>query len=132
MSGLKWSSPKNLCLMTYEPHHEKTRFLPMRYKGADQLHSNWEADQHLCFGYMNSTFHLLSKSKLFKLLVISCSCTGWFVLDLGNPEDRFSCIAAHMILIDWLVCRILPNFILISLDQFPFSFILFLLNQILL
>ena len=33
-------------------------------KGADQLHSNCEADQRLCFRYTDSTIPLLSKSKL--------------------------------------------------------------------
>ena len=30
-------------------------------KGADQLRSNCEADQHLCFRYTDSTIPLLSK-----------------------------------------------------------------------
>ena len=33
----------------YEPRHEKTGFLPERKLGADQLRSNCEADQRLCF-----------------------------------------------------------------------------------
>ena len=33
-------------------------------KGTDQLHSNCEADQSLCFLYTDSTFPLLSKSKI--------------------------------------------------------------------
>ena len=32
-------------------------------KGADQLRSNCEADQRLCFRYTDSTIPLLSKSK---------------------------------------------------------------------
>ena len=38
-------------------------------KGADQLHRscNCEADQHLCFRYMDSTIPLLSKSKISRL-----------------------------------------------------------------
>ena len=33
----------------------------------------------------------------FKLIVIFCDCTGWFVLSLvGNPEDRFSHAPADM------------------------------------
>ena len=33
-------------------------------KGADQLRSNCEADQRLCFRYNDSTIPLLSKSKI--------------------------------------------------------------------
>ena len=36
-------------------------------KGADQLRSNCEADQRLCFRYMDSTIPLLSKSKISRL-----------------------------------------------------------------
>ena len=36
-------------------------------KGADQLRSNCEADQRLCFSYMDSTVPLLSKSKISRL-----------------------------------------------------------------
>ena len=66
-------------------------------KGADQLRSDCEADQRLCFCYMDSTIPFLSKSKISsfspssvtvqpglcqtwlepKLLVFSC--TGSFV-----------------------------------------------------
>ena len=33
-------------------------------KGADQLRSNCEADQRLCFGYTDSTIPLLLKSEI--------------------------------------------------------------------
>ena len=33
-------------------------------KGADQLRGNREADQHLCFRYMDSTIPLLLKSEI--------------------------------------------------------------------
>ena len=36
-------------------------------KGADQLRSNYEADQRLCFRYTDSTIPLLSKSKISSL-----------------------------------------------------------------
>ena len=36
-------------------------------KGADQLRSNCEADQRLCFRYTESTIPLLSKSKIYSL-----------------------------------------------------------------
>ena len=52
-----------------------------------------------------STFFLLngkyisssSKIQNIKLLGILSDYTDWFVSDLvGNPKDRFSCIAAHI------------------------------------
>ena len=49
---------------TFEPRHEKTGFLPRGKQGADQLRSNCEADQHLCFRYKDSTIPLLSKSEI--------------------------------------------------------------------
>ena len=59
-------------------------------KDADQLRGNREADQRLCFRYLDSTIPL----------AIFCCCTAWFVWDLvGNPEDRFSHNEAQ------LVCR---------------------------
>ena len=36
-------------------------------KGADQLRSNFEADQRLCFHYTDSTIALLSKYKISSL-----------------------------------------------------------------
>ena len=36
-------------------------------KGADQLCSNWEADQSLCFRYSDSTIPLLLKSEISSL-----------------------------------------------------------------
>ena len=49
-------------------------------KDADQLRSNCEADQRLCFRYF------------------FCDCSGRFVSDLvRNPKGRFSCVMAHII-----------------------------------
>ena len=53
-----------LSLIIIEPHHEKTFFLPMRKKGADQLCSYCTADQRLCFPYTDRTIPLLPKSKI--------------------------------------------------------------------
>ena len=51
-------------------------------KGADQLRSNCEADQRLCFGYSDSTIPLLLKSEisnvyLFSELVQVGLCRTW-------------------------------------------------------
>ena len=51
-------------------------------KGADQLRSDCEADQRLCFHYRDSTILLLSKSKISSLLPSSVTvqpglCQTW-------------------------------------------------------
>ena len=45
----------------------KPAFCICENKGADQLRSNREADQRLCFRYMDSTIPLLSKSQILSL-----------------------------------------------------------------
>ena len=50
------------------------------------------------FCYSDSTIPLLLKSENFKLLALSCACTGWFVSDLygnhivGFPTRRLGSI----------------------------------------
>ena len=70
-----------------EPRHEKTGFSDLcENKDADQLHSNHEADQRLCFHYIDSMYYFLYTVRNFKPLAILCGCTAWFVWDLvGNP-----------------------------------------------
>ena len=51
-------------------------------RGADQLRSNCEADQRLCFRYRDSIIYLLSKSKISSLLPSSVTvqpglCRTW-------------------------------------------------------
>ena len=53
----------NRTLFKYEPVHEKTICI-CENKGADQLRGNREADQRLCFRYMDSTIPLLLKSEI--------------------------------------------------------------------
>ena len=63
-------------------------------KDADQLRSNREADQRLCFRYTDSTISLYFLN--FMPLVI-CGCTARFMSDqVGNPENRFSHKEAHI------------------------------------
>ena len=95
-------SPPTLLLddTEYEPYlslvMRKPPFCIFENKDADQLRGNREADQRLCFRYMDSTIPLLSKSKISRLAIF-CGCRAWFVLDLvGNPEDRFSHNEAHL------------------------------------
>ena len=76
----------------------KPAFCICENKDADQFGGNREADQRLCFRYINSTIPFLSKSEIFKPLAIFCGCAARFVSDLvGNPEDRFSHNEAHII-----------------------------------
>ena len=75
----------------------KPAFCICENKDADQLRGNREADQRLCFRYIDSTFHILSKIRNFKPLAIFSGSTARFVSDLvENPEDRFSHDQAHM------------------------------------
>ena len=46
----------------------KPTFCIWEIKDADQLRGNSEADQRLCFRYIDSTIPLLSKSKISRLL----------------------------------------------------------------
>ena len=45
----------------------KPAFCICENKGADQLHGNYAADQHLCFCYIDSTIPILPKSEISSL-----------------------------------------------------------------
>ena len=66
-------------LYDFEPPHQKTNNLHIcESKDTDQLH---EADQRLCFRYMDSTI-LMSEISVF-----FCYCTGqwtWFPYNKGS------------------------------------------------
>ena len=85
---------ENLCVQTILYYMRrivrKPEFCLCENKGADQL--------RLCFRYTDRTISLLLKSEISSFWVCFCDCTGRFVSDLvGNPEDRFSRVAAHII-----------------------------------
>ena len=84
--------------MTFEPRREKKpAFCICENKEADQLRGNREADQRLCFRYVDSTIPLIPKIRNFESLAVLCGSIAWFVSDLvGNPEDRFSHNEAHL------------------------------------
>ena len=68
------------------------------------LHSNCTADQHLCFRYkVRSVFLLIPKfqasSHLLWLSSLVCVSD-----QVGNPEERFSNSAAHLIVIKYTSC----------------------------
>ena len=75
----------------------KQDFCLCENKGTDLLRSSWEADQSLCFHYMDSTIPPLLMSKNIKLLTFFWDCTGQFVSDrVEIPEDRFSWVAPQI------------------------------------
>ena len=55
------------CLNNMSLVMRKQAFCICENKDADQLRGNSEADQRLCFRYMDSTIPLLSKSKISSL-----------------------------------------------------------------
>ena len=74
----------------------KPTFCICKNKAADQYFSVQLISAFIC--YIDSTIPLLSKSEISSL-ESSCSCTARFVSDLViNPENRFSGVAAQMIL----------------------------------
>ena len=73
-----------------EPRHKKTRFLPMR-KQAKLISAFVFATRIVHF-----LFLLNPKFQVSMLLLGLYQTVFWFVSDLvGNPEDRFSRVAAH-------------------------------------
>ena len=52
---------------THEPRYKKTAFCICENKDADQLRGYREADQRLCFHYIDSAIPLLSKSEISSL-----------------------------------------------------------------
>ena len=63
----------------------KPAFCICENKDADQLRGNREADQRLCFRYIDNTIPLLPKP-----LAIFCGCTDRFVWDLiETPKTGF-------------------------------------------
>ena len=54
-------------IVLYEPRYEKPNILHIENRDTDQLRGNREADQRLCFGYIDRTIPLLSKSKISSL-----------------------------------------------------------------
>ena len=63
----------SVCIKQPSHHHSLSRivrkpdFCLCENKGADQLRSNCEADQHLCFRYLDSTIPLLLIAKISSL-----------------------------------------------------------------
>ena len=93
-------------------------FAYAKTKDADQLRGNREADQRLCFRYTDSTIPLLPKSEISSPKPSSVIAQPGLVSDLvGNPEDWFSDVAAH---ISKAQARIKPEPILIAQTNFKY------------
>ena len=69
------SNKLEACLL-HEPQREKTGFFICENKDAD---GDREADQRLCFRYLDSTIPFLP-------LAISSGCKAWFVFDLVRNQ----------------------------------------------
>ena len=64
----------------------KLDFCLCKNEDADQLRSNWEADQRLCFRYTDSTIPLLPKSEISSFYPPSLAAQTVLCQDLaGNP-----------------------------------------------
>ena len=83
----------------------KTHFGLCKNKGADQLRSDSEADQHLYFVFATQivqfSLYLYPKFEYSSFLLCVyrpvCVRPGRKSDLVGNPEDQFSCIATHII-----------------------------------
>ena len=73
-------------------HMAKPSICPGENKGADQLRSNCEADQRLCFRYSDSTVPLLFKSEIstFKLFCVTVQVGLCRTQLVGNHIVGFS------------------------------------------
>ena len=75
----------------------KPAFCICKNKDADQLRGNREADQRLCFRYIESTIPLLLKYEISCLLPSSVAVQPHLSGTWSKtPEDRFSHDEAHM------------------------------------
>ena len=70
-------------------------------KGADQLRSNREADQRLCFRYTDSTIPVLLKSKISSLKPSSVLVQGGFCLTWS--ETQIVGFLTHMLIYLYLI-----------------------------
>ena len=76
----------------------KTDFCLCENKDVDQLRSSCEADQHLCIS-LTGWYNPSSSVQSLFFLISKFQASETIQSDLiGNPEDRFSCVTAHMTL----------------------------------
>ena len=65
--NVPWNANEYYYGVYMSPGVRKSTFCIFESKDADQLHGNREADQRLCFHYLNSTIALISKAKISSL-----------------------------------------------------------------
>ena len=82
--------------MSNEPRHVKINIKHMRNKDEDHLRGHHEADQHLCFHYMDSTLSLLFKFEISSHLL--CLYSSVCVEPVQKPHCWFPHEAAQMIM----------------------------------
>ena len=80
-------------------------------KGADQLRSNCEADQHLCFRYSDSTVPLLLISEISSFYLFSVTvqvglCQTWSETQIVGflPHSSYTNCDSAGSVFDFLVC----------------------------
>ena len=67
------------------------------YLCKNKVHLTAQLISAFVFGYTDITTPPLFKTQNFKILAFFCVCIGRFVSDLvGNPDDRFSHVAAQI------------------------------------
>ena len=74
----------------------KPTFCICENKDADQLRGNREADQRLCFCYLDSMIPILSKSEISSLWPSSVAVQPGLCRPGLKPECWFSHVAAHL------------------------------------
>ena len=79
----------------------KADFCTCENKGADQLRSNCEADQRLCFRCTDSTIRLRYIAKLSSFHLSFLTVHAGLCRTGREPEDRCSCVAAQSVLEPW-------------------------------
>ena len=84
----------SLCMDQMSRHMGKATICLGENKGADQLRSDCEADQRLCFRYSDSTIPLLSRSKFPVSSHLLCLYSPVCVGPVQKPHCWFSHEAA--------------------------------------
>ena len=74
----------------------KPTFCICENKDADQLRGNHEADQRLCFRYLDSMIPLLSKSEISSFWPSSVAVQPGLCRTRSETRMLFSHVAAHL------------------------------------
>ena len=81
----------------YEPHHEKNGFFAYA-KRKTQISFAVTMKLIRAFVFDTRIVQSIFYNPKFQASSLLCDCTGRFLSNLvGNPEDRFSSVAAHIV-----------------------------------